>query len=368
LIDSSVKHVLVRHEQAAVHAASGFARVSGKTGVCMATSGPGATNLVTGIANAYMDSIPIVIITGQVSTHMVGTDAFQEVDITGITHPITKHNYLVQDANDIPRVFKEAFHIAGTGRPGPVLVDIPKNVAESTCKAGIPQKTSLAGYKPTFKGHPTQVKTACSLMREAKKPVIHAGGGIINAGAGKELVQLAELLQAPVTTTLMGLGSIPSGHYLSLGMLGIHGTSAANNSVTECDLLISVGARFDDRVTGLVAKFAPEAKVVHIDIDPAEIGKNVRVNVPIVGDVKIILQAINNHLEQISRPEWLARVKYWQEKLCYTYPEVGEELTCRRVIQQLNKLTGGEVIFTTDVGQHQMFAAQFCQLKNPKSF
>ncbi|ATW28545.1 biosynthetic-type acetolactate synthase large subunit [Candidatus Formimonas warabiya] len=368
LRDSSIKHVLVRQEQGGAHAASGYARVSGKTGVCMATSGPGATNLVTGIATAYMDSIPIVAITGQVSSQMVGTDAFQEVDITGITHPITKHNYLVQDANEIPRVIKEAFHIASTGRPGPVLIDVPKNVAESMCGEKIPEKVSLPGYRPTLHGHPSQIKNACHLMKEAEKPVIHAGGGVISADAGKELVKLAELLQAPVTTTLMGLGSIPTDHALSLGMLGIHGKAAANLAITECDLLITIGARFDDRVTGLVEKFAPEAKVIHIDIDPAEIGKNVRVNVPIVGHVRLVLQAINDRLEQMHRPAWMDLVEQWKEKASCCYPEPGEDLTTRQVLQRLNAVSGGEMIATTDVGQHQMFAAQFLRFKNAKSF
>jgi len=369
LIGSSVKHVLVRHEQGAAHAASGFARVSGKTGVCMATSGPGATNLVTGIATAYMDSVPIVIITGQVSTQMVGTDAFQEVDITGITHPITKHNYLVQDANDIPRIVREAFYIAGSGRPGPVLIDLPKNVAESICQTQIPGKINLPGYKPTLYGHPTQIKTACQMMKEAKRPVIHAGGGVISAYASEELVKLAEVLQAPVTTTLMGLGSIPTDHPLSLGMLGIHGTLAANHAVTECDLLITIGARFDDRVTGAVEKFAPEAQVIHIDIDPAEIGKNVRVNVPIVGHVKLVLDAVNKQLEQMNRPDWLDQIEKWKEQGAYCYPSDNpEELTSRYIIKRLNFLTQGQVVVTTDVGQHQMFAAQFLCLKNPHSF
>jgi acetolactate synthase-1/2/3 large subunit len=368
LIESSIKHVLVRHEQAAVHAASGYGRVKGTTGVCMATSGPGATNLVTGIATAYMDSVPIVIITGQVSTHMVGTDAFQEVDITGITHPITKHSYLVQDANDIPRIFKEAFYIARTGRPGPVLIDLPKNVADSICRENIPEKVSLPGYKPTVRGHYTQIKTACHLMKDAKRPVIHAGGGVISAGAAQELVQLAESLQAPVTTTLMGIGSIPSDHALSLGMLGIHGTSSANCAVTECDLLISIGVRFDDRVTGAVNKFAPEAKIIHIDIDPAEIGKNVRVNVPIVGDVKLVLEAINNQIEPVERPEWIEHLVIWRKKDDHCSPEKGDILTTRKVIERLSILTNGEAVITTDVGQHQMFAAQFSRIKYPNSF
>lgn len=368
LRESSIKHILVRHEQAAVHAANGYARVSGKTGVCIATSGPGATNLVTGIANAYMDSVPLVIITGQVSTNMVGTDAFQEVDITGITHPITKHNYLVNDVDEIPRIIKEAFHIAGTGRPGPVLVDLPKNVAESICRGEMPHKVCLPGYKPTIKGHPTQIKTACRLMKESKRPVITGGGGVISAGAGREVARLAETIQAPITTTLMGLGSVPADHPLFLGMPGIHGTYAANRAVQECDLLITVGARFDDRVTASLDKFAPGAKIIHIDIDPAEIGKNVRVTVPIVGHLKAVLEAVNNQLEKTERPEWLEAVMRWKEEAAYAYPDPGNTLTTRQVISRLSVLTGGEAVVTTDVGQHQMFAAQFYRLKNPKSF
>ncbi|MGI6686295.1 MAG: biosynthetic-type acetolactate synthase large subunit [Bacillota bacterium] len=367
----TIKHVLVRQEQGGVHAASGFARVSGKTGVCMATSGPGATNLVTGIATAYMDSIPIVIITGQVATKMVGTDAFQEVDITGITHPITKHNYLVQSADDIPRIIKEAFHIASTGRPGPVLIDVPKDVAEGICRREIPKEVNLPGYKPTLKGHAAQIKNACKLMEEAKKPLIHGGGGVITADAAGELMKLSELIQAPVITTFMGLGSIPTDHEMNLGMLGIHGHAAANRAIMECDLLITVGARFDDRMTGAVEKFAPEAKIIHIDIDPAEIGKNIRVNVPIVGHVKMVLQAIIERLKDngpTTRSDWYHQVQAWKKETFESYPNSRNVLTTRLVLQGLNKISRGEFIVTTDVGQHQMFAAQFLSLKNPKSF
>lgn len=357
--ESSIKHILVRHEQAAADAASGYARMTGRPGVCMATSGPGATNLVTGIATAYMDSVPMVIITGQVSTSMVGTDAFQEVDITGITHPITKHNYLVKDVNDLPGIIKDAFHIASTGRPGPVLIDIPKNVSDALCKAQIPEKVDLPGYKPNYQGHHSQIKAACTLMKEAKRPIIHAGGGIISAHAKEQLMQLAETIQAPVTTTLMGLGAIPADHNLSLGMLGLHGTPAANRAITKSDLLISIGVRFDDRVTGALEKFAPEAKVIHIDIDPAEIGKNVKVKVPIVGDVKLVLEEINCCLEQIDRSSWLENVQQWKDQLTLAYPESDKDLTPRQVIDRLSALTKGDAVVTTDVGQHQMFAAQF---------
>ncbi len=368
LRNSNIKHVLVRQEQGGAHAASGYARVSGKTGVCMATSGPGATNLVTGLANAYMDSTPMVVITGQVARSMVGTDAFQEVDITGITHPITKHNYLVQEANDIPRIVKEAFHIASTGRPGPVLIDIPKDVAEETCTEKTPDKVNLPGYKPTMRGHAAQVKLAAQLMMEAKRPVLAAGGGAILADASDELEQLAEMIQAPVMTTLMGLGSISTVHDLFLGMPGMHGHPSANKAIMECDLLVTVGMRFDDRLTGAVAKFAPQAKIIHIDIDPAEIGKNVRVNVPIVGHVKLVLQSIIERLKPMKHNEWFAKIRQWKNDDPPLYMEDGKELTSPMVLQRLNELTAGDMIVTTDVGQHQMFAAQLLHLKHPKSF
>ena len=366
-----IKHVLIRQEQNGVHAASGYARVSGKVGVCMATSGPGATNLVTGIATAYMDSIPVVIITGQVATKMVGTDAFQEVDITGITHPITKHNYLVQEADDIPRIIKEAFYIASTGRPGPVLIDLPKNIAEDFCREGVSQDINLPGYKPTVVGHSSQIKNACLLMDEAKQPVIHAGGGVISSNASEELMKLSMLLQAPVTTTLMGLGAIPTEHEMNLGMPGIHGHAIANRAVMECDLLITVGARFDDRMTGAVDKFAPEAKIIHIDIDPAEIGKNVRVNIPIVGNVKTVLKEIIQDLKDnkpVGRTTWYNQVQQWKNQALNYYPNSEDNITTRMVLQRLNEISRGKLVVTTDVGQHQMFAAQFLNLNKPKSF
>lgn len=368
LRNSKIKHVLVRQEQGGVHAASGYARVSGKTGVCMATSGPGATNLVTGLANAYMDSTPLVAITGQVARSMVGTDAFQEVDITGITHPITKHSYLVQKADDIPRIIKEAFHIASTGRPGPVLIDVPRDVAEEICKGKVPDKVNLPGYKPTMQGHSAQVKTAAQMMIAAKRPVLAAGGGVILANAAEELVQLAEMIQAPVMTTLMGLGSIPTVHDLYLGMPGMHGHPSANKAIMECDLLVTVGMRFDDRLTGAVGKFAPHAKIIHIDIDPAEIGKNVRVNIPIVGHVKLVLQSIIERLEPVQHQEWFDKIRQWKTEDPPLYLADEEQLTTPMVLQRLNQLTSGDMIVTTDVGQHQMFAAQLIRLKHPKSF
>ncbi|MFZ5627278.1 MAG: biosynthetic-type acetolactate synthase large subunit [Bacillota bacterium] len=373
LYGKRIKHVLVRQEQGAVHAANGYARVTGKTGVVLATSGPGATNLVTGIANAYMDSIPVVLITGQVSTGMVGTDAFQEVDITGITIPITKHNYLVKNAQDLPRIIKQAFYLARSGRPGPVLIDIPRDVQEQEIEFAIPEDFRPQGYKPTYRGNARQVKLAAELLNQAQRPVLYVGGGAIHAGAQPELVALAEKLQAPVTTTLMGLGAFPGGHPLALGMLGLHGWKSANLAVQNCDVLVSLGARFDDRVTGAVEKFAPQARIIHIDIDPAEIGKNVRVDVPIVGDVRLVLQDLLPRLESVaSREEWLAQIRQWQRQ--YPLPTPREK-SCPQaqiqgweVIQALYRLTGGEAIIVTDVGQHQMWAAQHFPVNRPRSF
>ena len=290
LYNSSLRHILVRHEQAAAHAADGYARASGRVGVCLATSGPGACNLVTGIATAYMDSVPIVALTGQVPTNLLGNDAFQESDITGITMPITKHNYLVKDTADLGRVVQEAFYIAGTGRPGPVLIDIPKDVSTKVIKEPpVPEKVILRGYNPTYRGHKRQIEKALQLITAAERPVIYAGGGVILSNASAELVDFATQLGIPITTTLMGIGCIPGDHPLNLGMLGMHGTEYANFAITESDLLFSIGVRFDDRVTGKTDTFAPHAKIIHIDIDPAEIGKNKRVDVPVVGDVKVCI-------------------------------------------------------------------------------
>ncbi|WP_027717593.1 biosynthetic-type acetolactate synthase large subunit [Desulfovirgula thermocuniculi] len=366
LYHSSIKHVLVRHEQGAVHAADGYARATGRVGVCMATSGPGATNLVTGIANAYMDSVPLVIFTGQVPTTQVGTDAFQEVDITGITMPITKHNYLVKDPAALPQIIKNAFHIASTGRPGPVLIDLPKDVAQATIDFYYPEKVRLPGYRPNYQGHPAKINQAAELIRRSERPVIYAGGGIINAGASEELVQLAETISAPVVNTLMGLSSFPGDHPLFLGMLGLHGTRYANLAVTECDLLIALGARFDDRVTGKVAAFAPQAKIIHVDIDPAEIGKNVLVDVPIVGDVKQVLRALLPLLDKTDRSRWLARVQELKEQYPLTYSREGG-LKPQYVVEEIYRHTGGEAVVATDVGQHQMWVAQFYRFKRPRS-
>ncbi|MFZ5645929.1 MAG: biosynthetic-type acetolactate synthase large subunit [Bacillota bacterium] len=361
----NIKHILVRHEQGAVHAADAYTRATGKVGVIFATSGPGATNLVTGIANAYMDSIPLVLITGQVPTSQVGTDAFQEVDITGITMPITKHNYLVKDAKKLPEVIKNAFHIASTGRPGPVLIDLPKDVSSEVIKFSYPEAVNLRGYKPTYKGHPAKVKEAAKLMMNSKRPVIYAGGGVLNSGAAGELLELAEILSAPVTNTFMGLSGFPGDHPLFLGMLGLHGTRYANLAVTNCDLLIALGARFDDRVTGKIASFAPNAGVVHVDIDPAEIGKNVQVHVPIVGDVKNILQGILPLLKKKDRSEWINQIQDWREQYPLTYDKNDGILKPQAVIETISRHTRGEAVVTTDVGQHQMWVAQYFRFRHP---
>ena len=309
-----IRHILTRHEQAAAHAADGYARATGKVGVCLATSGPGATNLVTGLATAYMDSVPLVAFTGQVPTSMIGNDSFQEANITGITYSITKHNYLVKDINELPRILKEAFYIASTGRPGPVLVDLPKDIQNSKTDAVYPKEISIRSYRPHYEGNPKQIKLAANIIDKSESPVIYAGGGIISSGASKELYEFAHHNNIPVTTTLMGLGAFPEDDPLSLKMLGMHGTRYANYAITEADLIIAVGARFDDRVTGDVSEFAPRAKIIHIDIDPTAISKSVRVDIPIVGDAKEILPKINALTKGKKREVWHRKIARWKEK------------------------------------------------------
>lgn len=377
LYDSKIKVVLMRHEQCAAHAADGYARATGRVGVCMATSGPGATNLVTGIANAYMDSIPIVAFTAQVGTNVIGTDFFQEADITGITIPITKHNYLVKDIRDLPRIIKEAFHIAATGRPGPVLIDVPVDVARAEIEYKYPEGVNLPGYKPSYKGHVKQVKEAATAIIQATKPLIYAGGGIIRANASEELKELAELTNIPVTTTLMGKGVFPDTHQLSLGMPGMHGARYTNYTVSEADLLISVGVRFDDRVTGKLSEFAKNAKIIHIDIDPAEISKNVYAHIPVVGDAKAVLSALIQAIKKLlethqlaDKKAWLDQINKWKEKYPLTYKQEADgPLRAAFVVDQINEVTKNrKVIITTGVGQNQMWAAQFYKATRPRSF
>ena len=358
-----LRHVLVRHEQGAAHAADGYARATGKVGVCLATSGPGAANLVTGIANAHLDSSPVIAITGQVARAFIGKDAFQEIDITGITVPITKHNYLVLSASELAKVIKEAFYIARIGRPGPVLIDIPRDVFVEQADFHYPEKVNLPGYKPTIHGHPAQIKKAAQLINEAKRPVIIAGRGIIISKAFAELKEMAEKAQIPVVNTLLGIGSFPLSHVLHLGMLGMHGTAYANLAVNNADLIIAIGMRFDDRATGRVDGFAPKAKIIHIDIDPAEIGKNIKVDVPIVGDAKEVLQALNKQLTWQTRIEWMLQIEEWRQKHPATIRE-SEELLPQYVVRKIYEVTGGDAIVVTGVGQNQMWAAQhFCYNK-----
>ncbi len=368
IYDSDIKFILTRHEQGAAHAADGYARATGKPGVCIATSGPGATNLVTGIATAYMDSIPMIAITGQVKSFLIGNDAFQEADITGITRPITKHNYMVKDAKDLSRIVREAFFIASTGRPGPVLIDIPSDIQLQDAELIWPETVDIRSYKPTYFGHPGQIKKASKLISNSRRPVIYAGGGVITSGAHLVLRQLAEKIQAPVTWTLMGIGGFPATHKLSLGMLGMHGTGYANHAITGADLIIAVGARFDDRVTGRLDAFAPDAKVIHIDIDPSSISKNVKVDIPIVGDAKNILGEL---LEQIKKApdtaEWLKTAEGFKKKYPLKYKE-GEKLKPQYVVEQIYEVTKGEALITTEVGQNQMWAAQWYQYNYPRSF
>jgi acetolactate synthase I/II/III large subunit len=366
---SKIRFCLVRHEQGAAHAADGYARATGKVGVCLATSGPGATNLVTGIATAYMDSVPMIALTGQVPTPLIGNDAFQEVDITGITRPITKHNYLVKKIADLPLVFKEAFHIARTGRPGPVLIDIPKDVQQAELENyQYPKEIKIRSYNPTYEGHPRQIQKVAEVIAKSKKPVIYAGGGVIIADAAEELFELATRCHIPVTTSLLGLGAFPETHPLSLKMLGMHGTKYANYAITESDLIIAIGARFDDRVTGKLSEFAPHAKIVHIDIDPSAISKSVLVHIPVVGDCKQILQELLKIVKcSGDNKEWYDQIQQWKKAFPLTYEKNGS-IKPQYVVEEIYEFTKDkDTIIATDVGQHQMWAAQFYTYTKPRT-
>ena len=375
----ALRHILVRHEQGAAHMAEGYARVSGRPGVVLVTSGPGATNTITGIADAYMDSTPLVVICGQVPTNMIGNDAFQEADVTGITRPCTKHNYLIRDVNDISQTIKEAFHIAGSGRPGPVLIDLPKDVQTNEASFSYPETVSLRGYKPTLKGNTRQIERALEVIEQAERPLFYVGGGVQWSGAAEPLTELIRGLKVPITTTVMALGVYPSSDPLCLGMLGMHGGYWTNMAVQNCDTLIAVGARFDDRVTGRTSDFAPKAKkIIHIDIDPSSISKNIKVDVPIVGDIKEVLQVMLGKVksqEQLASSqqkwaEWHTQIMDWKREkpLPYNTQGANGEILPRAVLEEINRITGGDAIVVTDVGQHQMWAAQMMEFSQPRSW
>ena len=368
IYQSPLRHILVRHEQAAAHAADGYARATGRPGVCLATSGPGATNLVTGIATAWMDSSPVVAFTGNVARQLIGRDAFQEADITGITLPITKHNFVAREAGELPRIIREAFHIATTGRPGPVLVDIPKDVTLEEITYQYTDHVNLPGFRPTYQGHIRQINEAARAIMAAKRPVLYIGGGVISSGAADLVRQLAEKVGLPVTFTLMGIGGFPGHHPLALGMLGMHGTVYANLAVSRCDLLIAVGARFDDRVTGRLDSFAREAKIIHIDIDPAEIGKNVRVDIPVVGDARTVLAELIRKVSTKREAEWLGQIEEWKKQYPLRYKEdPAGSIMPQFLVEEIYAVTGGHAVVASDVGQHQMWLAQYYKFSTPRS-
>ncbi len=368
-----LQHVLVRHEQAATHAADGYARSTGKPGVVLVTSGPGATNAVTGIATAYMDSIPMVVITGQVPLPLIGNDAFQEVDSVGITRPVVKHNFLVKDISKLSETIKKAFYVATTGRPGPVVIDIPKDITAERAEFTYPRESKMRSYNPTVKGHSGQLKKAYELIMEAEKPMIYTGGGVVLSNASDELVKFTQLLGSPITNTLMGLGAYPASDEQYVGMLGMHGTYEANMSMHHCDVLIAIGARFDDRVTGNLEKFCPDARIVHVDIDPASISKNVKVDVPIVGDVKEVVAKLNEMIEASDKrldksaiESWWQQISEWRAQDCLKYNRNSGTIKPQFVIEQLHEVTEGDAFVTSDVGQHQMFAAQYYGFNKPR--
>ncbi|OGS19770.1 MAG: acetolactate synthase, large subunit, biosynthetic type [Elusimicrobia bacterium RIFOXYA2_FULL_40_6] len=368
IYDSGIKFILTRHEQGAAHMADGYARSTGKVGVCVATSGPGAANLVTGLATAYMDSIPIVAFTGQVPTHLIGNDAFQEADTTGITRPVTKHNFLVKDVKDLAETIQQAFYIASSGRPGPVLIDIPADVQRASTEFAWKEKVEIRSYKPTFKGHPFQIKKLADAINTAERPVLYVGGGVIISNASAELLELAEKSGIPVTTTLMAMGAFPPDNELNLGMLGMHGMYWANHAMQNADLIIAVGSRFDDRCTGRLSGFAPKAKIIaHVDIDPTSISKNVVAHIPLVGDAKSILTELVKQVNKKKHSEWLKQINQWKKEKPFGYKD-DSKLRPQFVIEKITELTGGDAIVTTEVGQHQMWAAQFYKAKHPRYF
>ncbi len=364
--DKKINLIITKHEQGAIHAADGYARSSGKPGVCVVTSGPGATNIVTGLATAYMDSIPIVALTGQVPTQTIGNDAFQEADTTGITRPVTKHNFIVKDPADLTRVFKKAFYVATTGRPGPVLIDLPKDILTAEINFEYPEEIKIPGYNPTMKGNIRQIKRVIEAINDSRKPLIYAGGGIVASNASEELSEFVRITGIPVTLTLMGLGAFPAAEPEFLGMLGMHGTKTANYAVDNCDLLVAIGSRFDDRITGKLSLFAPHAKFIHIDIDPASISKNVVIDIPVVGDAKHILKEMCKFAKKLEIKDWIGDIKKWKKEHPLTYKDDDDILRPQYVVEQIYRVTGGDAIIATEVGQNQMWAAQFYKFNKPR--